>query len=485
MATRKQGAAATPAQGNEFTFYMPLTAGTSGKPVPPPAVKVAGSKRAQPTPKAFIDSAFVKTSKAGFGTQASLGGPHHLIQRIELVRAALEGGYGRRSNWNPALVLNTAQALDLTSYLLHRLQMVTACLTRNGQQAHALRTFYDRIEASEKTALSFVLGGMGAYLAARQWLAAGGDRLRSFLHVGIYTKGIAGGVPAASFASGGQKTPDYLVEGHSGTWHVFESKGGHHTGRWARLCQGLAQLAHVPQIAWAGQTPATALTCVCVHTSVDPGAAIRVTAVDPPAEGDDRPPLVLVEGVCRLLLMLETIEQYRAMATTPLTGDDGPAVATWQLAHSAWFGEGQIGIPRRYLQREEEVRRRLAVFLAIGEMLDGCRGTSAAVDWFDSAVRAHLERARSNEGVQPELDTFNGGELAQTLRELAPHALEPDFAWRCSKALRLETLADELMGPSQLDTDLAGLRLTADQPYVVTSGGMLLSGTAEAKASGG
>lgn len=484
-----------PPQGNEFAFYVPkpvapaapsgatATAVTPIKAIPTLTVPASGGKGTYLNPKDFIETNFATTTKANFGTKANLGGTHHVIRGVDVVRAALEGGYGRRSNWSSELVLNKAEALDLARYLMQRLQMVVVCLTRDKNKAHQLRSFYDRVEASEKTALSFILGGIGAYLAALRWLAGGGDSVRSFLHVGIFTKGIAGASAAVTFSTGSTKFPDYLVEGTSGGWHVFESKGGGSSSRWARLCQGLAQLDHVPNIGWAGKATKSALTCVCVHTSVDPGKVLRVTAVDPPPDNDiadDGVPFVLIEGVCRLLQMLETLEQYRVLADSPALDGLPVLVGSWQLAKTSSFGQLLVGIPVRYLQREDEVRQRLAVFFAIREVLESRIGAGNAAGDFVEAVTAWVEKAVPS-------DTPLEGwsfQLSKVLRELAPQVQAEDFLFRCSKALLLEQLADELMPVHSQDIERLLIYLVQPGEYVIASGGMFIQAAAEAGPSG-
>jgi hypothetical protein len=495
LATKKTTAGSSPPQGNEFTYYVPKpvvptalggaasVAGptapvTTAKPIPTLTVPVGGGKGAYLNPKDFIESNFVKTSIANFGTKAKLGGTHLVIRRVDAVRAALEGGYGRRSGWSSTLVLNKAEALDLARYLMQRLQMVVVCLTQDKNKARQLRSFYHRVEASEKTALSFILGGIGTYLAAHRWLLGGGDSVRSFLHVGIFTKGISGASAAVPFSTTSTKCPDYLVEGLSGGWHVFESKGGGASSRWARLCQGLAQLDSVPSIGWAGKGTTSAQTCVCVHTSVDPGKVLRVTAVDPPPDDElveDSVPFVLIEGVCRLLQMLETLEQYRVLADSPELDGLPVLEGSWQLARTSSFGQLLVGIPVRYLQHEDEVRQRLAVFFCIREVLESRQGAGSAVNEFVEEVSARVRQAAPS-------DMPLGGwsfQLSEVLRELAPYVEAEDFLFRCSKALLLEQLAAELMpGPSQ-DVERLLVRLVQRGVYVITSGGLFIQGAEE------
>ena len=440
-----------------------------------------GGRGTHARPAEFIESNYAVTSAASFGQKLSLGGTHHVVRRVDIVRAALEGGYGRRVNWTADLVLSQVEADNLADYLIQRLEMVDAFLDTMPNAAKVVLPFFERVEPSEKTAASFILGGMGAYLAAQRWLAAGGDSIRSFLHVGTFTKGIAGKAPKIAFPApvkkagkkASNKVPDFLGEGQSGHWHVFESKGGHLAGRWGRLCEGLAQLAHVPPIGWTTKPAAAATTCVCVHTSVDAGQVMRVTAVDPPpvirrtkrgGDGGARP-LELIEGVCRLLKMLEALEQYRALAGND---DDEVQKAEWQFASSSSFGGLRAGVPIRYVEREEEVRYRLAVFFAIRAVLE--KSTPRNFKSFLESVEKGLSSVPT-EGLVGQALAFD---LAAVLERLAPHTDSADFLHRCSVELGLEQLAGEVMPPPGQHLDDILLRLSQEGEYAITSGGLFL-----------
>jgi len=345
---------------------------TSEKPIPLGTVSGSTGKPKYLKPWNYIKENFKATGVVPFGSMGSLGGKYVVISDIHIVRAALECGYGRRSKWTSALALKPHEAKGLASYLLLRLQMVAACIESDGNQAKIPRSFYRRVESSEKVALSFILSGIGTYLAARKWLNSGGYSVKSFLHAGIYTKAVNGAGPPVALSAALTKSPDYLVESGNGEWHVFESKGGRAGARWARIAEGLVQLSNFPKISWNGKSPEFATTCVCVHTSVDSDCTLKVVAVDPPGESDSagaRRPIALFEGVCKLLLLLETVEQYYALADGD-TAEVELAQENWRFASSARFGGLVVGIPNRYLNRESDVRWRLAVYLAVIETIE-------------------------------------------------------------------------------------------------------------------
>ncbi|AQV93187.1 hypothetical protein BJN34_04655 [Cupriavidus necator] len=467
--------ASSPSLGNIFEYYIPKsrtgTAGSSG-PTPVPTPSSTGGKPKYAKPWKFIKGNFSVTSNAPFGNKNAIGGKHHVIQDVEIVGAALECGYGRSSKWTSALALNPHEATDLANYLLKRLEMVAACIEVDGNQARVPRSFYSRVEASEKVALSFIIGGIGAYLAARKWLEAGGDSVASFLHVGIYTKGVNGASPLVHFFMASGKSPDYLVESRQGDWHVFESKGGASAGRWGRIVEGLVQLSDVPNIGWAGHALKSPTTCVCVHTSVDSGKHLHVTAVDPPGEGDtsdDSSSLVLIKGVCSLLLILETVEQYRALAESRAE-QEGIQEVDWETSVSSRFGGLVVGIPKRYIRYEQIVRRYLAVYLAVSEVLDSQTFAELIDNKQDSLAHLVRERLKSQAGNDRTLHLPQRW-LGRKLNRIANEYGRQDFLYRCAKHLKLDLISERLM-PST--TDKVILRVTQNQPYLLTSGGMFL-----------
>jgi hypothetical protein len=429
-------------------------------------------------PKAFIESNFRPTKTANFGSYGLLGGPYFVVRRTQVVRAALEGGYGRQNRWSADLVLNKSESDDLARYLMQRLEMVSTCFQMGRHRTREIRSFYKRVEASEKTALSFIVGGMGAFLAAERWLAAGGQSVKSFLHVGIYTKALSSAASAIAFKSAGTKVPDYLAEASSGEWHVFESKGGHLVGRWARLCEGLEQLEHVPKVGWAGGAVADAQTCVCVHTSVDPGKALRVMAVDPPAdgsqaglhEGEPEADLSLVRGVCRLLVVLETLEQFRALIDEDETDRLSQSNEELRVGKSSLFRGLVVGLPDTFLALEDKVRQALAAFFVIFEAAVDAEGVEAGQGALLPTVRRE-ERKRLS--MRTEVLFAHGN-----LDELVSGVLKEDggggFLLRCSQRLGIEAMAQQL--EPKFDIELArGLATQfGASDFTMTSGGMYI-----------
>jgi hypothetical protein len=250
--------------------------------------------------------------------------------------------------------------------------MVSSCVDDDNGDAKVMKPFIKSVEATEKTSISFVLGSLGAHFAARLWVAGWGDVLDAMLHVGIYAKATLVATPLVNFKPSGGKWPDFLVHTKGGRWHIFESKGGSYAKRHARIVEGLAQLAQPPLISWTVGSPSPATSCVCVHTSTDSKARLKFTAVDPPGDAlslGELPPVKLIGAVCDLLLVLETIDQFRALTAIQVDPFNLPE-SDWVEAESTAFGGLTLSIPTRFLVHEGAIRARVATFLAIREVYD-------------------------------------------------------------------------------------------------------------------
>lgn len=356
-------AAAT--QGNEFEFYGPPKTRT-------PAVEkallfTARSGGGIENPAKTIKANFPAIQLSPFGARKRLA-PRQAVGRLQAVRAAIECGYGKRGEWASSLALNRVACRQLSRYMLARLELAAACVQRDANQAYYPREFSKVLEKSETGMLAFTLGSMGTYLAARQWLKAGGVSLSTFLHYDIWSK--ARVPPGAGSVKG--KQPDFLVADSAGNWHVFESKGGRGQNRWARLAEGLQQLSTVTQVGWAHGPLVAPQSKSCVHTSVDPGEPLRVMLVDPveTAEPDQgATSYSVIESMSKLMVALDTIDLFDAM-----TGrESGAAVAAeseWTTGVSSAFGGLQLRLPSLLLRHAAEARRYVNLLLWARERME-------------------------------------------------------------------------------------------------------------------
>jgi hypothetical protein len=450
--------------GNNFLYYIPKS--KSSKTVHSKTLGKNGLLEYK-RPFSFISSNFKTTKNIKLRTAGSLS-PKNIITGVEIMQAALEGGYGRRDLWTSELAMNKQEASDLARYLLSRLALATSCLLRDKNRALSIKSMYEYIEASEKGALSFILGGIGSYVAARQWLRAGGDALSLFLHAGIYSKAVNKNPAPVKFSPTSKKIPDYLAYSHNRDWHVFESKGGAITDRWMRIVQGLAQLDSLPYIHFVDtEFPKSVRTAVCVHTSVDTNKVLTITVVDPPSENTEPQEISTIEligSVCKLLLILETIDQFRALAST------NPDVVRygdteWVSTENTIFGEFIFGIPKRYLKNESRIRVRVGIYLAAEEAYRASIDKQIFLTIFRRKVFRILRLAQ-NLRIARERRT-----LAFLMRSVEGLFHENNFLLNLSKILQMERIAGVVMA---YDEDNIVSKLSQDSDVVFTSGGMYI-----------
>lgn len=452
----------TASVGNDFAFYVPKSNLLA---------KVFPAKK-QPNPSGFIKSNFKRTSTVPFGTRGALVATK-FITIASLLAAALECGYGRRAHWTSQLMLSRTQCAELAQYLASRLELVFACVEQNGRSWQP-RSFYEKVEASEKVTLSFILGGLGAYLAAHEWVKAGGTSVKSFLHVGIYAKSSAGLGPLVTFAPATGKSPDFLVETQSRQWHVFEAKRGRHGSRWSRLCEGLTQLDKLPPIGLAASgASAPATTKVCVHTGIDAGNGLSIMAVDPPGKSssqDAAEPFLLIEGAYRLLLIVEAIQLFNALSGRGTVED--PNIAGWTFAKTSLSEDIVIGIPTRFLKAEKSVRRDLGVFLAVREFLERMSPRSDPRTFGSRLRRSVRERLRRVNQSYDWLDS-DGAWLGGVLEQFSVEYVPGQYLIQCANVLALAATAD---GLALNDEERKLIQVPATgRVRLLTSGGLLLS----------
>lgn len=436
-------------------------------------------------PYTFIKSAFRKTQTSPFGVKKEFGvkGDGYLsIPPNQLLRAALECGYGRRTKWTAQLVLSASECVELEIHLLARLQSVIACLESNAAGARVAKSFYRRLETSEKAWVSFVIGSMFAYLTAHMWFEAAGDKLGLFLHTSIYTKAIGTTHAAASFSSGTNQRPDFVVVSKLGNWCLFESKGGTAPHRWAQLYKGLQQLAGAPRVGWtSGPSPQPPQALVCVHTEVDAGKPLAVTAVDPPSNdgsessdaGDSNAPvLTLIPGMCVLMLVLKALEQFRAMAADANL-EVSLAIPGWTLVETRRFQGVVVGLPTHILSLEERFRATVACFLAVQDVLIG--ESAHRLGSFDDSLASVVVKELARRSGQDRRLVTRAQQIAMRLDNVPGglrRALEPDddFLNECAQQLGIGEIAeiatDEVQSRSLL-------LKRWDPEAVVTSGGLL------------
>lgn len=368
MTVTKPKAASKLIKGNIFEYYVPQIHGVKPRPKlikdkKDPKKKVYDKSK----PASFLKSSFKKTIIIPFGSASknNLSARYPALRIPQIVHAALECGYGRTGMWSSHLLLNHKESIELASYLLKRLLMVASCITIDKNNAYFTQEFYSKIEPSEKVAISFIAGGIGSFIAAYHWLAAAGEKIHVMLHTSIYTKGLHPSVITNPLNT--KKSPDYLIESNSGEWHIFESKGGTNSGRNKRIQEGLLQLGAITHLAWASpnSTVKQVLTNVCTHTCIDAGSPLKVLAYDPPDEDVEKgQSIILDEAVCKLLKIVESLDQFHVLGTERRT-DDG-----WEWKAVPQIKKLRVALPSQYFDLEEELRTKLGLYFIVTEAVD-------------------------------------------------------------------------------------------------------------------
>lgn len=346
--------------GNSFAFFYPKNTGSKPWPVKVKSKKDP-NKLVYRKPANFLNASFSRIFRAKFGSKKRLKLRYPALSGTQIVRAALECGYGRRGMWNSKLMFSPAESKDLAAYLMKRLLMVVSCVKLDNHDAYVVQDFYSKIEPSEKVAISFIIGGMGSYVVAQHWLNAAGQHISKMLHTSIYTTAAIPGIKT-NF-TGTEKSPDYLIESNSNEWHVFESKGGTHSGRYKRIQEGLLQLGHITSVGWSGKPQIPVVTNVCTHVSIDGRKKLEVLAYDPPGEMEIQKAVTLDKAVCYLLKITESLDQFHAV--NDYQADQG----LWTFKE-LYTGSGlHIAIPKKYLLLESQMRIKLGLFMLMSESI--------------------------------------------------------------------------------------------------------------------
>lgn len=438
--------------GNPFSYFVPATTTSA-------TFKSRTKKGGYKAPQKFLKSNFKSTLTAPFTKPSSLRSldTHCVISPAEVKIAVLECGYGPKNFWTAHSAFRGMDAARVKKFLICRLEMVFTCVKYDGHKAWKMRKFYEHLEPSDKTACSFILGGIGTFLTAQKWLHVGGDKLKYVLHNALYSYAVSPSIIA--------KSPDYLVYGPATGWHVFESKGGGKGDRPTRLLQGLEQLSEELEIGWKATNLEPVRSAVSVHTSVDADEVLEVYAVDPPAKRrgakiEQSKSLVLIEDVCKLLLILDTIDTFRGLTGASVSTDNADYV--WSFKNTDFLGGTEIGIPSHYLKYEGLVRARVAVYLAADEARrESKKNEKKSSDIFHEKLEA---MNFSGTLIQPYGD-WTVERIARQLDEWGDNYRE-----LCAKSLDMENVAAQVWWS---DVELVVAKLS-DSGWHFTSGGLCI-----------
>lgn len=283
---------------------------------------------------------------------------------LYLIPGVIECGYGQVIKWtSETIIKNKSLNDDMVSYSINRVRLATSCITRTINKEYKVKPFFRFIEPAEKADVSFIIGGIFSYLTALNWMHYHHEKLKYLLHANLLTSASLNIIQTFKTRS----MPDYLAHTESGNWHVFESKGGTIYDRWPRVAEGLKQLGMVKAVVWKNGTPRAVSSAVCTHASMDAGRVIETTVVDP--ENDISHTIKLDSSVVILANAIISLDIYKHFS------DDKPGIKTdgadgWIFARSSVFTGLGVAIPEALISREEDIRSRLGIYLAVKETVE-------------------------------------------------------------------------------------------------------------------
>jgi hypothetical protein len=278
---------------------------------------------------------------------------------------ALECGYSQCIDWTADGILDEKVYKWIGWYARSRLKLAGSCVEISQGKAFKMRKFYKCIETSEKSTISFILGGFFCFQSAVYWLRSRHEQIQHFIHAGLIKKASLQFYPDKHK----RKTPDYLIETQAGEWHVFESKGGEHTPRWQRIEEAVAQLDSVTHIVRNNGTPEKIGTFVCTHTSIDADKDIVINVVD--SVPDLVQPIIINPDVCVLLSKLTLISLFDTLSAIKTSRIQKiPGMDDWIFVGAPEYDDVHYGIPEVYLDFKDKLKLRLGVYLLIKEVID-------------------------------------------------------------------------------------------------------------------
>lgn len=313
------------------------------------------------------------------------------------IPGALECGYAQCINWTAESVLNAQIRRGIGRYTITRLKLASACIGISNSRSFKVKNFFQCVESSEKSTISFIIGGFFCYQSATFWLSSRHEKIKHFIHAGLAEKASLSFMRKKDIKT----TPDYFIETTQGEWHTFESKGGESSSRWQRIEEGIAQLESVTAVGWKGKQPIPVSTFVCTHASMDTGKEISVNVVDP----DPVHPrsIILNHAVCVLLTKIALINLFETLV------EDNPAgvfkvagMEEWIFISTHHFDGVQLGIPEKYFNLNKSSVRSVGEYLALKEIIDSAlmeNNELPAVEKIEKELSYLLMRSNSSRKI--------------------------------------------------------------------------------------
>lgn len=369
--------------------------------------------------------------------------------RLYATPGALECGYAQCIDWTGEAILNENIYKSIGLYTCARLKLAGSCVVIGKNKAFKMQSFYQCIEASEKSTISFILGGFFCYQSAIYWLTSRHEQIEHFIHAGLIKKASLQFYPDKEK----RKTPDYLVETHKGIWHVFESKGGGHTSRWQRIEEAIAQLDSVTQIVRKDGEPEDIITFVCSHTSIDAGNEISISVVDPVP--DHAQPLIINPDVCTLLSKLTLISLYDTLSAIETSRKyEIEGMDEWAFVHAPEYDNINFGISGMCLGFKRKLKLRLGIYLLIKEIVD----LNLAKDKIGVSIAEVKEKLTASLSSQVKIRRVIGA-LSPFMRRKISHENYGDYFNALSEYLALPKLTKKILEEEK--------RLVNDLPEII------------------
>lgn len=266
--------------------------------------------------------------------------------------AGINCGYmPRYKNWHP-LNWKKIDRLNIAKFLKSNIKHVSTILEYQKNKPTKISSILSKLETSDKVNISFTLGNIATYLAAKAWIEASGDKIDMMLHERLYC------AATSQLSSSKQRHADYIAITPNTAIHVFESKGG--SSRNEAVISGLGQLdataMHMLNGIRIKNQIVQPASYVCVHAYVSGGKDINIVAYDPPGDVNSKNEfgdLTMDIDYLFLAKCLDAIDLFEALCTSAHSQDQ---TGVWQTGHSEGGGGIRIAISHHMMTMQEEIR---------------------------------------------------------------------------------------------------------------------------------
>lgn len=128
------------------------------------------------------------------------------------------------------------------------------------------------------------------------------------------------------------------------------------------------------------------------HTCIDAGNPLKVLAYDPPGENtEEGKAIILDEAVCKLLKIVESLDQFHVLGTEVST-EDG-----WKWKTVPQITNLQVALPSQYFELEDKLRTSLGLYFLAIESVDKYK---SRVQWSaDITIHNIVQKIRTHKFI--------------------------------------------------------------------------------------